>query len=55
MTQAEVARELVTRFYHRLWNEWDDTAVDDTLSADGAGATEGAGKGRYQATEGTPR
>jgi len=32
--EAGVARELVTRFYHRLWNEWDDAAVDDTLSAD---------------------
>lgn len=25
---------LVTRFYHRLWNEWDDAAVDDTLASD---------------------
>jgi steroid delta-isomerase-like uncharacterized protein len=26
------ARDLVTRFYHRLWNEWDDAAVEDTLA-----------------------
>ncbi len=34
MARAEIGRDLVTRFYHRLWNEWDDAAVDDTLSAD---------------------
>jgi steroid delta-isomerase-like uncharacterized protein len=28
------AGELVARFYHRLWNEWDDAAVDDTLAPD---------------------
>jgi steroid delta-isomerase-like uncharacterized protein len=26
------ANDLVTRFYHRLWNNWDDDAVDDTLA-----------------------
>jgi predicted ester cyclase len=31
--QAEITRELVTRFYHRLWNEWDDAAVEDILAA----------------------
>jgi steroid delta-isomerase-like uncharacterized protein len=25
---------LALRFYHRLWNEWDDTAVEDTLAPD---------------------
>ena len=34
MQQAQITRELITRFYHRLWNEWDDTAVDTTLAAD---------------------
>jgi predicted ester cyclase len=29
----QTARDLVTRFYHRLWNEWDDAAVDEVLSA----------------------
>ena len=24
--------ELVMRFYDRLWNQWDDSAVDDTLA-----------------------
>ncbi|MBX9978465.1 MAG: ester cyclase [Mycobacterium gordonae] len=24
--------DLVTRFYRRLWNEWDDAAVGDTLA-----------------------
>ena len=28
------AGDLVTRFYHRLWNEWDDGAVEDTLAPD---------------------
>jgi hypothetical protein len=32
--RPQMAQELVTRFYHRLWNEWDDAAVDDTLCAD---------------------
>ena len=27
-------RDLVARFYHVLWNEWDDSAVDDTLASD---------------------
>jgi predicted ester cyclase len=31
--QPQATRELVTRFYHRLWNEWDDAAVADTLAA----------------------
>jgi len=26
------AHDLVRRFYERLWNEWDDAAVDDTLA-----------------------
>lgn len=26
------ANDLVTRFYNRLWNNWDDAAVDDTLA-----------------------
>jgi steroid delta-isomerase-like uncharacterized protein len=26
------ANDLVTRFYHQLWNEWDDGAVEDTLA-----------------------
>lgn len=34
MQRPQMAQELVTRFYHRLWNEWDDAAVDDTLCAD---------------------
>ncbi len=25
-------RDLVAPFYYRLWNEWDDEAVDDTLA-----------------------
>ncbi len=25
-------RDLVVRFYRTLWNEWDDSAVDDTLA-----------------------
>ncbi|KAA1243898.1 ester cyclase [Mycobacterium simiae] len=28
------AHDLVRRFYERLWNAWDDTAVDDTLAPD---------------------
>ena len=28
------AHDLVRRFYERLWNEWDDDAVDDTLAPD---------------------
>jgi steroid delta-isomerase-like uncharacterized protein len=28
------AGDLVTRFYHRLWNEWDDGAVEDMLAPD---------------------
>jgi steroid delta-isomerase-like uncharacterized protein len=28
------ARDLVLRFYHRLWNEWDDAAVEETLAPD---------------------
>jgi steroid delta-isomerase-like uncharacterized protein len=31
--EDQTARDLVTRFYERLWNAWDDAAVDDTLSA----------------------
>jgi steroid delta-isomerase-like uncharacterized protein len=27
-----VVCDLVTRFYRRLWNEWDDAAVGDTLA-----------------------
>ena len=27
-------RDLVTRFYSRLWNAWDDTIVNDTLAPD---------------------
>jgi predicted ester cyclase len=34
VARAEIGRDLVMRFYHRLWNEWDDAAVEDTLSAD---------------------
>jgi steroid delta-isomerase-like uncharacterized protein len=36
MTVAEpqTARDLVARFYDRLWNAWDDAAVDDTLAED---------------------
>ncbi len=26
--------ELIERFYHELWNQWDDAAVDDVLDAD---------------------
>jgi steroid delta-isomerase-like uncharacterized protein len=29
---ATPVRELVLRFYHRLWNEWDDAAVEQTLA-----------------------
>jgi steroid delta-isomerase-like uncharacterized protein len=29
-----VARDLVTRFYNRLWNEWDDAAVEATLASE---------------------
>lgn len=32
MTDTTVAR-LVRRFYDRLWNAWDDSAVDQTLAA----------------------
>ena len=32
MTDLVPIRDLVLRFYHRLWNEWDDTAVDNTLA-----------------------
>jgi steroid delta-isomerase-like uncharacterized protein len=28
------AQDLVRRFYERLWNQWDDAAVDDTLALD---------------------
>lgn len=28
------AHDLVRRFYERLWNEWDNAAVDDTLAPD---------------------
>jgi steroid delta-isomerase-like uncharacterized protein len=30
---TQIAHDLVTRFYHRLWNQWDDDAVDGTLAA----------------------
>ncbi|HET9875514.1 MAG TPA: ester cyclase [Mycobacterium sp.] len=35
MTNSEPAavHDLVRRFYQRLWNDWDDAAVDDTLAA----------------------
>lgn len=32
MAEPQTARDLVTRFYDRLWNAWDDDAVDDTLA-----------------------
>jgi hypothetical protein len=32
MTDLVPIRDLVLRFYHRLWNQWDDTAVDNTLA-----------------------
>jgi steroid delta-isomerase-like uncharacterized protein len=28
------AHDLVIRFYRRLWNEWDDAAIEDTLAPD---------------------
>ena len=31
---ASPAHDLVTRFYQRLWNEWDDGAVEETLASD---------------------
>jgi predicted ester cyclase len=31
---AEQTRRLVHRFYERLWNEWDDDAVDSVLASD---------------------
>lgn len=31
---AGTARSLVTRFYSRLWNAWDDEAVEATLAPD---------------------
>lgn len=34
MQEPQAARDLVARFYHRLWNAWDDDAVEDTLAAD---------------------
>ncbi|MGH7911525.1 MAG: ester cyclase [Candidatus Dormibacteraceae bacterium] len=32
--RADRTRRLVTRFYERLWNAWDDEAVDGTLADD---------------------
>ena len=34
MTAPPGIDELVRRFYARLWNAWDDDAVDDVLAAD---------------------
>ena len=34
MTTPPGIRELVTRFYARLWDAWDDDAVDDVLAED---------------------
>jgi steroid delta-isomerase-like uncharacterized protein len=31
---AELTRRLVQRFYDRLWNAWDDAAVESTLAED---------------------
>jgi steroid delta-isomerase-like uncharacterized protein len=31
---TDVAGELVTRFYERLWNSWDDAEVDLVLGSD---------------------
>lgn len=31
-SSTDVVRDLVRRFYDRLWNDWDDAAVDDTLA-----------------------
>jgi|ERR1700683_3857611 steroid delta-isomerase-like uncharacterized protein len=32
--QSTSTRDLVIRFYHRLWNAWDDAAVENTLAPD---------------------
>jgi steroid delta-isomerase-like uncharacterized protein len=34
MDTADLTRELVERFYERLWNGWDDAAVERTLTDD---------------------
>lgn len=31
---GEDVRDLIQRFYQRLWNAWDDDAVEDTLAED---------------------
>jgi steroid delta-isomerase-like uncharacterized protein len=31
---GDLSRDLVTRFYDRLWNQWDDKAVENTLAED---------------------
>jgi len=33
-SDADVTTSLVRRFYDRLWNAWDDLAVDETLAPD---------------------
>ncbi|WP_343577530.1 ester cyclase [Mycobacterium sp.] len=47
------AHDLARRFYERLWNEWDDTAVDDTLAPDitfrGSLGTSTAGRDQWRA------
>lgn len=60
MTHADPAiaaiggvRALVRRFYDRLWNEWDDAAVEDTLAANvtfrGSLGTRTSGRSEWRA------
>lgn len=46
-------RDLIVRFYEQLWNTWDDSSVDDVLSADfrfrGSLGTETTGVAQWRA------
>lgn len=50
---------LITAFYERLWNAWDDAAVDDVLAADftfrGSLGTETSGRDGWRAYRDTIR